>query len=134
MLFPACDPHCDNCTTQGPGKCDTGQCFSNYFIVHSRQTCARKEQHLNRNKGYGFGPIEVTISICNYNKEYHASGLLEKTGAFPSFGAFLDVLLVCPCHAGSDKQVFQQRQRLAHYFVSVQSYTRKCHQLNQLYI
>ena len=49
MISLGCDPHCLQCTTEGPGKCDPLQCIGDYFIVYGKQTCAGEERKLADN-------------------------------------------------------------------------------------
>ncbi|KAI0223804.1 hypothetical protein LSAT2_025072 [Lamellibrachia satsuma] len=103
MLFPACGPHCDQCTTQGPGKCDTGQCVSNYFIVHSKQTCARCADHcynctVNGGEKCDDGRCEPKYAIDNstqtcvecspncYDCTNAGPGKCDESQCFPKYG------------------------------------------------
>ena len=37
--FPACDPNCVSCKTNGPGKCDPGNCNPRFLFNTSTTTC-----------------------------------------------------------------------------------------------
>ena len=83
----ACGAYCHSCTT--PGNCDYGECYDQYAIRNSSQTCGGKD-------GRNLTP-EINVSRPNYQ---HASRVSTGFGGYFYSPVSVSQMLIGPALSG----------------------------------